>query len=131
MKTPIYCLTLHRPWGYAIAYLGKDVENRGQPCKLPIGTFIAIHHGRKWDESALGFIHRLQSQGIIQNKLSLPNQDNCPPFEIIAIAQFAGCVEHSDSPWFCGPHGWKLAHVMAIDPGVIICDSQVALRMGF
>jgi hypothetical protein len=42
VKARIKGLTLHRPWGYAIAYLDKRVENRAYPCFLNRGDYIMI-----------------------------------------------------------------------------------------
>jgi hypothetical protein len=41
-------LTLHPEWAFAVAYLGKDVENRfwhPSPLQLPAGDWLAIHAG--------------------------------------------------------------------------------------
>ena len=39
-------LTLHEPWAYAVAHLGKDVENRGfhaADWRYIVGHYIAVH----------------------------------------------------------------------------------------
>ena len=39
-------LTLHEPWAYAVAHLGKDVENRTDHAlqwRFMVGNYIAIH----------------------------------------------------------------------------------------
>ena len=55
MKEIIKAVTLHRPWGNAIAdpHYGKNIENRTWKCPLPFGSFLAIHNGSKWDADAL------------------------------------------------------------------------------
>jgi hypothetical protein len=116
-KHPLKAITFHRPWAYAIAHLGKDIENRSWACPLPPSRLIAIHAGRKYDRQAADWIR--QSLGL-----------DCPieeahPGGIVAIARFVGNVTASDSPWFVGPIGWQLADVVAIDP--VPCSGQQGL----
>lgn len=54
---PILGITLHRPWSWAF-FDGnpqdvKDVENlhEGFP-RIPPGTWLALHNGRKWDKAS-------------------------------------------------------------------------------
>jgi hypothetical protein len=103
-------ITLIRPWGYAIAHCGKDVENRPWECSLPVGSWIAIHNGKKWDESAVEYIRqRVPHVPIPTKEVDLPGQ-------IIAISRFCGNVNESDSPWFMGPVGVCFDRIIAIDP---------------
>jgi hypothetical protein len=108
----VKAITLHRPWGYAIACLDKRHENRSWRCPLPIGSWLAIHNGQKWDEAAAEFIRRENSSELIDN----PTPENDPPGAIIAMCRFLGNEESSDSPWFWGPYGWRLGDVTAIKP---------------
>lgn len=103
-------LTLIRPWGYAIAHLGKDVENRTWNCYLKPGDFIAIHNGKKWDQSAIECMADCMD---IEAKVT-PELDK--DSQIIAVATFAGNVTQSNSTWFVGPIGWVLEDVTLIDP---------------
>lgn len=110
-KERLPCVTLHRPWGYAVTDLGKPVENRNWPCFLAVGQLIAIHNGQKWDKEALEWIHRLDSRfDLLRPESSYPAQ------HVIAIARFAGNVTESESPWFSGPIGWQLEDVVKIEP---------------
>ena len=102
-------VTLIRPWGYAIAHLGKDIENRTWNCYLQPGEELAIHSGKKWDDAALPFIQT------IHPGLELPPEALFQGV-IIAIARFDGNCTRSNSPWFMGPIGWKLSNVQAIEP---------------
>lgn len=111
-------LTLHRPWGHAIAYLGKDIENRSWKCTLPVGSFIAIHNGRKWDRSGAEY---LKSRGY-----SFPSEENDLAGAIIAIANFEGNTTEPISPWHqSGSIGWELANIVAIEP--VFCRGQQGL----
>lgn len=117
-KQPLKAITLHRPWAYAIAHLGKDIENRPWACPLATGSLIAIHAGRKYDRQGADWIR--QSLG-----LDCPVDGPQHPGGIVAIARFDGNVTASDSPWFVGPIGWKLADVVAIAPAP--CSGQQGL----
>lgn len=115
-KPPLMAITLHRPWAYAIAHLGKDCENRSWACPLSPGSLIAIHAGRKFDKDAADWIER---QGYECST------DENQPMGIVALARFQGNVTALDSPWFFGPIAWKLADVVPINP--VPCRGQQGL----
>ena len=115
-KNPLRVITLHRPWAWAVAHLGKDIENRTWVCPIQPGQPLAIHAGKKWDADGADWIMR---QGF-----SLPPKDDHPN-GIVAIATFQGNFEASDSRWFFGPVGWALTDVVAIAP--IDCKGQQGL----
>ena len=53
----MYAVTLRAPWGDAIAYLGKRVENRTwSPAPIHIGQRIAIHQGKRTDDDGARWI---------------------------------------------------------------------------
>ncbi|MBD1917186.1 MULTISPECIES: hypothetical protein [Cyanophyceae] len=106
-KRPLKAITFHRPWAYAIAHLGKDIENRSWACPLATGSVIAIHAGLKYDRQSADWLR--QNIG-----LGCPPDGSEHPTGIVAIARFVGNVTSSDSPWFRGPIGWRLADVVAI-----------------
>lgn len=95
-KQIIKGITLHRPWGYAIAHLNKRVENRTYNCPLPIGSYLAIHNGKEWDEEGADFVCRMNPSELIDN----PTDKTVAPSQIIAIAKFVGNVTECDSEWF-------------------------------
>lgn len=103
---PLKCITLHRPWPWAIAVHGKDIENRTWPCPLTEGSLLGIHAGKAWDNSAEEFIDSIPSANL------LPMLDEISPeshkIGIVAIARFLGNVQESRSPWFTGPWGWRI-----------------------
>lgn len=104
-KPPLYAITLHRPWAFAVAHLNKDIENRTWECPLEPGSYIAIHAGKTWDEEGAEWI------GLER----LPPEPE-HPLGIVAIARFMGNITTSNSPWFFGPVGWKLEGAIAIPP---------------
>ncbi len=107
-KQLLKVITLHRPWAYAVEHLGKDIENRSWKCPLPPGSLIAIHAGLKYDKQGADWIQKLG--------LDCPPDGAEHPGGIVAIARFEGNVTASDSPWFVGPIGWRLADVVGIPP---------------
>ncbi len=112
-KAKIFGLTLHRPFGYAIAYLDKRIENRNWKFNYPVGTYLAIHNGKTWDQKGYEFVCNLNRSELIEN----PTPETDPEQSIIAIAQYAGEEpENSSSPWYVGKIGWKLENVIPIDP---------------
>lgn len=79
-------ITVHRPWSYAIAHLGKDVENRRRQVKHR-GT-IAIHGGQVWSWDGAEFVERLTDH------VFCPWDDYRDPAQaqgIVAVAELTGC----------------------------------------
>ncbi|PZO08918.1 MAG: hypothetical protein DCF25_22015 [Leptolyngbya foveolarum] len=103
-----YAITLHRPWPYAIAHLGKDIENRTRNllCVKPQG-WLAIHAGRGYDFTGEDWIRQRFPD------CHLPELTEQRP-GIIAISQFLGNVSESQSVWFGGPVGWQLGEVKVL-----------------
>jgi hypothetical protein len=123
MKAKIKGITIYRPWGYAIAHLGKDIENRNWECNLNPGDFLAIHNGQKYDEDAMEFIENMNP--LLMNFKTILNMEKSPAGAIVAVARFNGNLRASDSPWFTGAIGWKLDSVVSIDP--VECRGQQGL----
>ncbi|QQR47709.1 hypothetical protein JKA73_17385 [Myxococcus xanthus] len=111
-------LTLIRPWAWAIACAGKDVENRTwEPPRAMVGGWLAIHAGKKWDQDAADSI--ADTFGI-----KVPGESEQPSGVIIAMARIAGVVRDSESPWFCGPVGWTLDQVVQLQTPVACRGAQ-------
>lgn len=104
-KTGIKALTLIRPWGHAIIYGPKKIENRSwKPPKTIRGKFIYIHSGQKYDKTAVNFMKR--------RGYNPPDEKSCPT-GIIGLVEITGYVKQSESPWFVGPFGWTVGGVIA------------------
>ncbi|NER33028.1 MAG: hypothetical protein F6J93_02940 [Oscillatoria sp. SIO1A7] len=105
MSTPMFnvkVLTLRRPWAFAIAQLGKNVENRTWPTKYR-GPLL-IHAGAASDNDAEKWIKK--NFGIDLRDLPQPRS------QIIAVANLVDCVLDSDSPWaFPGQWHWILENI--------------------
>jgi hypothetical protein len=116
-------LTLRYPWAWAIAFAGKDVENRTwKPPASAFGTRIAIHAGRtadEWDFDACGTACR---------EAGFDPPTDWPRGVIICTTVLAGWVEASEyagideataersrnSAWFSGTVGWVLRDVQVL-----------------
>lgn len=102
---------MHRPWSYAIAHLGKDVENRRQ--QTHYRGLLAIHAGRLWSWDGAEFITRLTGCEF------LPWDDDREPAQakgIVAVTTLADCHHASQclddntncSPWAQDDDVWHL-----------------------
>jgi hypothetical protein len=117
-KKQIRGVSVHRPWGHAIAHLSKDIENRSWNCPLPIDSYLAIHNGKKWDEDSAECLKYIG--------YTVPCVEQDPAGAIIAIAIFKGNVTESTSKWHeKGSIGWQLANVVTIQP--VFCKGQQGL----
>lgn len=117
---PTHAITLHRPWAYAIAFLGKDYENRIWNCWLKPGESIAIHAGLAYDKLGEAWIKRNFPDAYI------PHKDD-QPTGIIAVSLFGGNKDSGgDSKWFNGPIGWHLPCTLALKKRVA-CPGQQKL----
>jgi hypothetical protein len=126
-------ISVQPPWSHAIAWLGKDRENRYWPVppKL-LGTDIAIHATKSVDEDTLA---GQQPRSWHADHDGLPG-DPWPPLEemaigaVVAVARIAGCHHAPDcagplqsiaygldhdtlcSPWAAwGQYHWELTDV--------------------
>jgi hypothetical protein len=101
-------VSVHQPWAFSIAYLGKSPENRGWATKHR-GP-IAIHATLKWDPA--GGHSRAVQAGWRDYRKTLP-ADNAPrPWlgqdslwitygAVVAVAEIVGC-HLFDSTDYCG-----------------------------
>ena len=109
-------LTLHRPWAYAIAFLGKDIENRSWECYLRRGTWLGIHAGKKWDSDGAEWI---------ESRFGLVLPEAAKQEGIVAVTTFDGNVTQSNSPWFIEDSiGWKLKDVKPLNQPIECKGSQ-------
>jgi hypothetical protein len=109
-------LTLKAPWGYAIARLGKNLENRTwYPPDGTIGTRIAIHQGAGIDRSGVEWLSERFGDLEIEHGI------------IVCTAIVAGWIDNDGgradtlaareaamlrrSKWFRGPVGWVLTSI--------------------
>lgn len=117
-------LTVKEPWASAIAYGGKNIENRDWYTHYR-GP-IAIHAGAKVDDEMLEH-HCKQVRGGSKKKLGdwlrlglkrhwSDFDELVTPSHFVAIAMIVDCVDKSSSPWFRGQWGWVLEGIVPIVP---------------
>ncbi len=128
MADTLPALTLHAPWAYAVAWKGKNIENRtwAPPARL-VGQRLAIHAGlaqprADWDALSM-----------IAGRLGLVvTASDVPRGAIVAIATVAGLVGEEDAranPWFVGPCGWILRDVVTLPEPVPCKGAQGIWRL--
>jgi hypothetical protein len=122
-------LTLHRPWDWAMAHGGKNIENRKQkPWAKVIGTRIALHAGKTYDYDGAEFIKRTlgitaipppeprarsSRTTLIVGWVSKGTKANVK-FASEVIASAPELLELASSEWFFGPYGWVMREPIAL-----------------
>lgn len=121
-------LTIIQPWASAIAFGGKDIENRTW-----FSNFrgpLAIHAGGKFHQEVLTEkIRKNTLRGkrtktieewikLGQRKYGISEQDDfIPTSSIVAISMMTDCLEAFSSPWHeSGCWGFKLEAIIPIVP---------------
>lgn len=127
------CLTLHRPWDWAMAHGGKDIENRSwKPHDAVMGQRIALHAGQRYDYDGATFI-----KATLERNEALPLTH---PGMIVATTRVIGwihrdghrldgsvaCAVVKASPWFFGPYGWVCRETIAL-PKPVHCRGAQGL----
>ncbi|MEL6598883.1 MAG: hypothetical protein AAGK98_13665 [Pseudomonadota bacterium] len=106
---PPLALSVRQPWAWAIIHGGKDIENRTEG-SIRAGNMvpgrIAIHaaSGMKAEEYRWA-VHKLLEVGV-----TCPRPDDLPRRAIIGSVTVLDIVSASESPWFGGPMGLRLAN---------------------
>jgi len=114
-------LTLWQPWSYAIARLGKRIENRTwMPPVSAIGTRIAIHAGKRLDQEAVG---------ALGERFQMPASFTHGAVESVGtLLGWTGSIseDHPQLYWFDGPYCWVFGDVVAL-PSPIACRGAQGL----
>lgn len=126
-------LTLQRPWDWAMAHGGKNIENRTWRPRSVVGQRIALHAGHGFDEMGRDFILATKPPAVwavletpggvivattfVVGWLALPNGggDLYPPGRSATLLR---AVERS--PWAFGPVCWVCRDTYAL-PKPIPC----------
>lgn len=130
-------LTLWPEWAHAIAWLGKDIENRTWEPRLKVGEEFLIHAGAHIGGRAgrVASQEGIDALGYTAEHAGLEvAAGHCPSDHaevnfmahdyarriqrraIVARVRFLGTVTESDSPWFVGPIGWRIELTRNLDP---------------
>lgn len=106
-------LSLWQPWAWAVASGHKRIENRTWRPRSAVGSWIAIHAGRRIDASALDFVREQTGE-----------EPTLHHGAIVGVARLrevipdgAGVRELSDADrrWFNGPWGWFFESAIELD----------------
>lgn len=123
--TGVPALTLHNPWGLAIARYGKDVENRGW-APPPGVTRLFIHAGKDFDSTGLALLRRYGHDDALAHVV---------PSAIVAVADLEQVCRValnsrrrcSCGRWaFAGQAHWRLTNVHAL-PSPVPCRGRQRL----
>jgi len=137
-------ITLHRPWDWAMAHGGKNIENRPwAPWSSVIGTRIALHAGKHFDEEGARSIASIRIMGTTEiENMRASSKDSV----IVATTELVGYVrittgrrvldhgklsseqllEALESPWLFGPFGWLVRGTVAL-PEPVPCKGALGL----
>ena len=145
-KKSLRTLTIIQPWSHIIVHGPKRVENRTwEPRGLAVGDYLAIHAGvfttkrggviEQW----VGALHLAREHNLLPTVPLLADYDRIvsgergrlfearckthieravPYGAVVGVARLAGVERTAPAgdPWWCGPVGWRLSDVVAIDP---------------
>lgn len=144
-RTRLIALTLWPEWAWAVAHLGKRVENRTwAPPRWAMGRRLAIHGGAafgghtarvgaggKVPASWLYAVQAMLDMGLRAGEAAvgpvtmgrlIPEAQS----KIVAVGRLSGVVTESADPWFVGPFGWVLSDVVVL-PAPVPCRGAQGL----
>ena len=132
-------LTLKHPWPFAVARLGKDVENRTwRPRGLSVGQWFIIHGGAQptskgqavaiYQEAVLLIAEHGRISAFREHSATDILDDVLDCSGVVAACKFGGVVTDpaSGGDWFEGPIGWRLTDVFVL-PEPIACKGAQGL----
>lgn len=138
-------LTLYPEWAFAVAHLGKRVENRTwcpPPGLLRVGDQLAIHGGAAFGGTStrIGVGGKVPSAWLdaVRDMVTMARRAGAPMPEritmrrlieaaqgkIVAVARFGGTPTSVNDPWFVGPVGWLLEDVQVLRQPVACKGAQ-------
>lgn len=144
--TKRYALTLHAEWAWAVARLGKNIENRSWDAPALVGQWLVIHGGcgiggRPARKGKISEFHRacVESVALMAERgagiVLSPEELERAPADIlqqgrgiVAICRLAGFQRGPAQGWYIGDPdiGWQLGSVRVL-PEPIPCMGQQGL----
>lgn len=123
-------LSVRAPWWWAILHLDKDIENR--PRAFHFTGRVWLHASAWWtfadvqdDWEHIQDIYR--ELGGSRDDTGITWRDMRESGgAIVGSVELCGTVTASDSPWFFGPYGIKLANPVAL-PKPVPCKGALGL----
>lgn len=117
-SAPEFAMSVRAPWWWAILYLRKDIENRPRPWRYR--GRVWLHSSAWW--SLAGVEEEWQAvRSCYRSAGGQPGDTGITWREmkdaggaIVGSVELCGTVERSDSPWFFGPYGIRLAMPVAL-----------------
>jgi hypothetical protein len=135
-------LSVAQPWASAIAFAGKDIENRSW--RTHYRGPLAIHASGTMFRDNLEHLQKAVRAGekrpLIEwinkgrRRYGLEAQESPEVSHIVAITMLTGCVEKSSSPWRGSSEwGWVIEGVIPIEPipwigGLGVWDCKLKYR---
>ncbi|MEM6938859.1 MAG: hypothetical protein AAF943_00275 [Pseudomonadota bacterium] len=112
---PRLALSVRQPWAWAIIHGGKEIENRSLGSIRAGGMVpgrICIHAatGMKEDE------YRYAHWRLARHRVACPRPDELIRGGIIGTVEVAEIITQSESEWFGGEAGLRLADPVAVPP---------------
>jgi len=95
-------LSLLQPWAHLVIYGGKDIENR--TWRTTFRGRVAIHASQRHAMSE----YFSASDLINTRSIGAETPNEVTYGAVIGTVEIVDCINHSDSPWFCGPYGFVL-----------------------
>jgi hypothetical protein len=109
----MYALTLWQPWCYAMAHLGKRVENRPwHPPSWLIGQRFALHAGSTLHADSFESLRHLLPPGLDQR--TLPLKAVCATVRLRSVVRDAAELPGDQRQWFVGPFGWVVDDLLVL-----------------
>lgn len=122
---PDRAISVRAPWWAAILHLGKDIENR--PRHWHHQGRVWLHASSWWSTKAVQDEWWNVARHCYMASEAFDDQPRTGPTwsemkaaggSIVGSVELCGSVEESDSPWFFGPVGIKLANPVALSTPV-------------
>lgn len=114
---PQFALSIRQPWAWCILHCGKDIENRSWPTRFR-GT-IALHAAQGLTaaeyEDCLTTLDAISERHRFPPGLTMPTIRELPRGGIVGTVDVVDCVSQSDSPWFFGRYGFRLANPRPVE----------------
>lgn len=109
---PKLALSIRQPWAWAIIHAGKDIENRNWFTRQrgPIAIHAAQGMTRDEYEDFIHTVHMISRTHPFAAGLTVPAFKELQRGGIIGTAEIVDCVRSSQSPWFFGRFGFRLAN---------------------
>lgn len=114
---PQFALSVRQPWAWCILHAGKDIENRswGTRMRGPIALHASSGLTRAEFEDCLATVHGISEQHPFPAGITMPSIEQLHRGGIVGVVEIVDSVQHSESPWFFGKYGLRLANPRPVE----------------